>query len=138
MHPAHLSLGPRVAVRPRPWLPKERNILQPWFPQPERGLWPTSVHSPALMAALISIQVGFPPGVVNIVPGFGPTVGAAISSHPQISKIAFTGSTEVTLLTHGQSAWQSLSEPRPGNVPLQQLSYDFLLSVATFQCVTIS
>lgn len=43
-------------------------------------------------------QVGFPPGVVNIVPGFGPTVGAAISSHPQINKIAFTGSTEVSPL----------------------------------------
>lgn len=43
-------------------------------------------------------QVGFPPGVVNIVPGFGPTVGAAISSHPQINKIAFTGSTEVNPL----------------------------------------
>lgn len=41
-------------------------------------------------------QVGFPPGVVNIVPGFGPTVGAAISSHPRINKIAFTGSIEVT------------------------------------------
>ncbi|XP_049638650.1 aldehyde dehydrogenase family 1 member A3 isoform X2 [Suncus etruscus] len=41
------------------------------------------------------LAVGFPPGVVNIVPGFGPTVGAAISSHPQITKIAFTGSTEV-------------------------------------------
>uniref|UniRef100_A0A9L0IXW2 Aldehyde dehydrogenase 1 family member A3 n=1 Tax=Equus asinus TaxID=9793 RepID=A0A9L0IXW2_EQUAS len=41
------------------------------------------------------LAVGFPPGVVNIVPGFGPTAGAAISSHPQISKIAFTGSTEV-------------------------------------------
>ncbi|XP_007519755.1 retinaldehyde dehydrogenase 3 [Erinaceus europaeus] len=40
-------------------------------------------------------EAGFPPGVVNIVPGFGPTVGAAISSHPQISKIAFTGSIEV-------------------------------------------
>ncbi|XP_012659892.1 aldehyde dehydrogenase family 1 member A3 isoform X2 [Otolemur garnettii] len=41
------------------------------------------------------LAVGFPPGVVNIVPGFGPTVGAAISSHPQINKIAFTGSTQV-------------------------------------------
>ncbi|XP_046942722.1 aldehyde dehydrogenase family 1 member A3 isoform X2 [Lynx rufus] len=41
------------------------------------------------------LAVGFPPGVVNIVPGFGPTVGAAMSSHPQISKLAFTGSTEV-------------------------------------------
>lgn len=50
-------------------------------------------------AILVFLQVGFPPGVVNIVPGFGPTVGAAISSHPQINKIAFTGSTEVTPLS---------------------------------------
>ncbi|XP_011812887.1 PREDICTED: aldehyde dehydrogenase family 1 member A3 isoform X3 [Colobus angolensis palliatus] len=42
-----------------------------------------------------TLAAGFPPGVVNIVPGFGPTVGAAISSHPQVNKIAFTGSTEV-------------------------------------------
>nr|KAF6399106.1 aldehyde dehydrogenase 1 family member A3 [Molossus molossus] len=41
------------------------------------------------------LAVGFPPGVVNIVPGFGPTVGAAISSHPQINKVSFTGSIEV-------------------------------------------
>nr|BAF93875.1 aldehyde dehydrogenase family 1 subfamily A3 [Rattus norvegicus] len=49
----------------------------------------------ALYLASLIKEVGFPPGVVNIVPGFGPTVGAAISSHPQINKIAFTGSTEV-------------------------------------------
>jgi len=41
------------------------------------------------------IQAGFPPGVVNIVPGFGPTVGAAIASHMNVDKVAFTGSTEV-------------------------------------------
>ena len=40
-------------------------------------------------------QAGFPPGVVNIVPGYGPTAGAAISSHMDINKVAFTGSTEV-------------------------------------------
>lgn len=40
-------------------------------------------------------QAGFPPGVVNILPGFGPIVGAAIASHVGIDKIAFTGSTEV-------------------------------------------
>lgn len=40
-------------------------------------------------------QVGFPPGVVNIVPGYGPTAGAAISTHDSIDKIAFTGSTKV-------------------------------------------
>ena len=40
-------------------------------------------------------QAGFPPGVVNIVNGFGETAGAALTSHPDVNKIAFTGSTEV-------------------------------------------
>lgn len=46
------------------------------------------------MGALIK-EAGFPPGVVNILPGFGPTAGAAIASHMGIDKVAFTGSTEV-------------------------------------------
>jgi len=40
--------------------------------------------------------VGFPAGVVNIIPGMGPTAGAAIASHMDVDKIAFTGSTEVS------------------------------------------
>src|SRR5438445_6130899 len=40
-------------------------------------------------------EAGFPDGVVNIVPGYGETAGAALASHPGINKIAFTGSTEV-------------------------------------------
>jgi phenylacetaldehyde dehydrogenase len=40
-------------------------------------------------------QAGFPPGVVNILTGLGETAGAALSAHPDIDKIAFTGSTEV-------------------------------------------
>ena len=40
-------------------------------------------------------EAGFPDGVVNIVPGFGETAGAALASHKDIDKIAFTGSTEV-------------------------------------------
>nr|WP_035883414.1 aldehyde dehydrogenase family protein [Cupriavidus metallidurans] len=40
-------------------------------------------------------EAGVPPGVVNIVPGFGPTAGAAMAAHPDIDKIAFTGSTGV-------------------------------------------
>ena len=40
-----------------------------------------------------------PPGVVNIIPGYGPTAGAAIASHQDIDKVAFTGSTLVRLLT---------------------------------------
>ncbi|XP_053151341.1 aldehyde dehydrogenase 1A1 [Hemicordylus capensis] len=50
----------------------------------------TALH----MGSLI-IEAGIPPGVVNIVPGYGPTAGAAISSHMDIDKVAFTGSTEV-------------------------------------------
>lgn len=46
------------------------------------------------MAALIK-EAGFPPGVVNVVPGYGPTAGAALSSHPDVNKISFTGSTEI-------------------------------------------
>lgn len=40
-------------------------------------------------------QVGFPEGVVNILPGMGPTAGAAIARHMDVDKVAFTGSTEV-------------------------------------------
>jgi len=40
-------------------------------------------------------EAGFPEGVVNIVPGYGETAGAALASHPGIDKVAFTGSTEV-------------------------------------------
>ena len=40
-------------------------------------------------------QVGFPPGVLNIIAGYGPTAGAALSEHMEINKVSFTGSTEV-------------------------------------------
>jgi len=40
-------------------------------------------------------EAGFPAGVVNILPGYGETAGAALAAHPGIDKIAFTGSTEV-------------------------------------------
>uniref|UniRef100_A0A2P2HW67 aldehyde dehydrogenase (NAD(+)) n=1 Tax=Hirondellea gigas TaxID=1518452 RepID=A0A2P2HW67_9CRUS len=46
------------------------------------------------VASLIK-EAGFPPGVVNILTGFGPTAGAAISNHMDVDKVAFTGSTEV-------------------------------------------
>ncbi|XP_060073232.1 retinal dehydrogenase 2-like [Ylistrum balloti] len=49
----------------------------------------------ALYMGSLFKEAGFPPGVVNIVAGYGPTAGAAISSHTGINKVAFTGSTEV-------------------------------------------
>jgi len=59
------------------------------------------------MAALIK-EAGFPAGVVNIVPGLGPVAGAAISSHPKIDKVAFTGSTDVGRLIMGSAASSNL------------------------------
>ncbi|XP_063050588.1 aldehyde dehydrogenase 1A1-like [Engraulis encrasicolus] len=50
----------------------------------------TALH----MAKLIK-EAGFPPGVVNVVPGYGTTAGHAIAHHMGINKIAFTGSTQV-------------------------------------------
>ena len=44
------------------------------------------------MCSLIQ-EAGFPPGVVNVVTGYGHTVGQAMASHMKIEKIAFTGST---------------------------------------------
>ena len=49
----------------------------------------------ALLLAEIIAAAGVPDGVVNVVPGFGETAGAALASHHDVDKIAFTGSTEV-------------------------------------------
>jgi phenylacetaldehyde dehydrogenase len=49
----------------------------------------------ALRLGELIMEAGFPDGVVNIVPGLGETAGAALAAHPDVDKIAFTGSTEV-------------------------------------------
>jgi acyl-CoA reductase-like NAD-dependent aldehyde dehydrogenase len=49
----------------------------------------------ALRLGELMLEAGIPEGVVNIVPGFGETAGAALAAHPDVDKIAFTGSTEV-------------------------------------------
>lgn len=48
-----------------------------------------------LYAAKLAKEAGFPPGVINIISGFGRVAGAAIASHMDIDKVAFTGSTLV-------------------------------------------
>jgi acyl-CoA reductase-like NAD-dependent aldehyde dehydrogenase len=62
----------------------------------------TVVLKPAELTPLSTLRlaeliegVGLPPGVVNVVPGYGQTAGAAIGAHPDIDKVAFTGSTAV-------------------------------------------
>lgn len=49
----------------------------------------------ALRMAELAAEAGLPPGVFNVVPGFGPTAGQAIGRHPDVDLVAFTGSTEV-------------------------------------------
>jgi len=45
----------------------------------------------ALRVAQLAQEVGFPDGVINVVPGYGPTAGAALSGHMDVDKVAFTG-----------------------------------------------
>jgi aldehyde dehydrogenase (NAD+) len=46
----------------------------------------------ALRLGELAVEAGVPPGVVNVVPGYGETAGAALASHPGVDKVAFTGS----------------------------------------------
>jgi phenylacetaldehyde dehydrogenase len=58
----------------------------------------------ALRLGELICEAGFPDGVVNIVPGYGETAGAALAAHPDVDKVAFTGSTEVGKLILGAAS----------------------------------
>src|SRR5438552_2702335 len=62
----------------------------------------------ALKIAELAQEVGFPDGVVNVVPGYGPTAGAALSSHMDVDKIAFTGETSTGKLVMTAAAQSNL------------------------------
>jgi len=49
----------------------------------------------ALRLAQLCLDAGLPPGVLNVLTGFGETCGAPLAAHPEVNKVAFTGSTEV-------------------------------------------
>ena len=77
-------------------------LLYAWGAAPALAAGNTVVVKPAELTPLTSLyachlaeQVGFPPGVVNVVPGLGETAGAALSRHTGIRRISFTGSPEV-------------------------------------------
>src|ERR1700737_3467589 len=70
-----------------------------WKVAPALATGCTVVLKPAEEAPLTSLRLGelileagVPPGVVNIVPGYGETAGAALAAHPGVDKVAFTGS----------------------------------------------
>jgi aldehyde dehydrogenase (NAD+) len=77
-------------------------LMQAWKLAPALSMGNTVVMKPAEQTPLTALRVGelimeagFPEGVVNILPGYGPTAGAAIANHMDVDKVAFTGSTEV-------------------------------------------
>jgi len=77
-------------------------LMQAWKLGPALATGCTVVLKPAEQTPLSALRVGelileagFPEGVVNILPGYGPTAGAALARHMDVDKVAFTGSTEV-------------------------------------------
>lgn len=75
----------------------------------------------ALHCAALFKEAGLPAGVLNVVPGYGPTAGAAISEHMDIDKVCFTGSTEVGKLimqAAGRSNVKRVSLELGGKSPL--------------------
>ncbi|MSR57096.1 MAG: aldehyde dehydrogenase family protein [Planctomycetaceae bacterium] len=73
-------------------------LMAAWKWSPALAAGCTLVMKPAEQTPLsclklgeLAIEAGFPKGVINIVPGYGPTAGAALVKHPDVDKIAFTG-----------------------------------------------
>lgn len=91
----HEALGVVVAITP--W--KSPLLLTAWKIAPALAAGCTVVIKPseftsALVLELVKLfeEADFPPGVVNVVTGFGKDVGAALVEHPLVRKITFTGS----------------------------------------------
>jgi len=77
-------------------------LMAAWKLSPALAAGCTVVLKPAEQTPLSALRLGeliqeagIPEGVVNVVPGYGETAGAALAAHPDVDKIAFTGSTEV-------------------------------------------
>jgi aldehyde dehydrogenase (NAD+) len=90
-------------------------LMQAWKLGPALACGCTLVLKPAEQTPLsalrigeLLIEAGLPDGVVNIVPGFGETAGAAVAEHMDIDKVAFTGSTEVGKLIMQAAARSNL------------------------------
>jgi acyl-CoA reductase-like NAD-dependent aldehyde dehydrogenase len=74
----------------------------------------------ALRVAELAAEAGVPPGVFNVIPGFGETAGQALGRHPYVDAISFTGSTEVGKLFlkyAGESNMKSVSLECGGKTP---------------------
>lgn len=79
-------------------------LMATWKIAPCLSMGNTMILKPAEQTPLsvlrfgeLCLEAGIPEGVFNVVPGFGPTAGAALTQHPFVDKVSFTGSTEVGL-----------------------------------------
>eukprot|EP00262_Sarcandra_glabra_P022472 TRINITY_DN996_c1_g2_i1.p1 TRINITY_DN996_c1_g2~~TRINITY_DN996_c1_g2_i1.p1 ORF type:complete len:505 (-),score=105.60 TRINITY_DN996_c1_g2_i1:228-1742(-) len=75
-------------------------LMATWKVAPALAAGCTAILKPSELASITCLElaevckeVGLPPGVLNVVTGFGPEAGAPLASHPHVDKIAFTGST---------------------------------------------
>ncbi|MDB5313038.1 MAG: betaine-aldehyde dehydrogenase [Gemmataceae bacterium] len=102
-------------------------LMQAWKWAPALACGNTLVLKPAeqtpltaLWVARLAQEVGFPDGVVNVVPGYGPTAGAALASHLDVDKIAFTGETttgKIVMTAAAQSNLKRVSLELGGKSP---------------------
>jgi aldehyde dehydrogenase (NAD+) len=90
-------------------------LMQAWKLGPALSCGCTVVMKPAeqtplsaLRVAELALEAGFPEGVLNMLPGYGPTAGAALARHMDVDKVAFTGSTEVGHLVMKAAAESNL------------------------------
>jgi aldehyde dehydrogenase (NAD+) len=90
-------------------------LMQAWKWGPALACGNTLVLKPAeqtpltaLRVAQLAQEVGFPDGVINVVPGYGPTAGAALAAHMDVDKIAFTGETSTGKLVMTAAAQSNL------------------------------
>jgi aldehyde dehydrogenase (NAD+) len=90
-------------------------LMQAWKWGPSLATGCTIVLKPAEQTPLTALRVaqlaqeaGYPDGVINVVPGFGPTAGAALSGHMDVDKVAFTGEHTTGKLVMGAAASSNL------------------------------
>jgi aldehyde dehydrogenase (NAD+) len=96
-------------------------LMQAWKWGPALATGCTIVLKPAEQTPLTALRIaalaqdaGFPDGVINVVPGYGPTAGAALSEHMDVDKVAFTGE-----YTTGQIVMQAAAKSNLKRVSLE-------------------
>jgi aldehyde dehydrogenase (NAD+) len=102
-------------------------LMQAWKWGPALACGNTVVLKPAeqtpltaLRVAQLAQEVGFPDGVINVVPGYGPTAGAALAGHMDVDKVAFTGETttgKIVMTAAAQSNLKRVSLELGGKSP---------------------